>query len=304
MPHSTIKTYISDWSSKCDTLDIELIISHVIKKDRVFIITHPEYIINPKEYNRIKKLCKQRILHHPLAYIIGHKEFYGRDFNITKDTLVPRPETEILIDSVLLFILTKKISKTLVIDIGTGSGIIPITLTKELIYNKVLPDILASDLSEGALAIAKQNTKLHNTTNIHFYHSDLLHNADLQNMIMCKKYDDIIITANLPYVDAAIKNALLQQPESSSLYHEPDIALWSDDNGLTHYKKLITQTAELCQNINHKKRITSFYEIDPKQSRLITHYLHKTLPENITVKCTKDHSNKDRLLQWTLHKNT
>jgi len=300
MTQNSIKSILSTWSQKCDILDIELIIAHVINRDRVFIMTHPEYTLTKNHQEQVSLLCKKRAENYPLAYILEHKEFYGRNFIINEHTLVPRPETEILIEKTIHFILKKKLTNILIIDIGTGSGIIAITLAKKLEDKDVKIKILASDISIKALKISKQNAQLHQA-NITFYHSDLLNNKSLQNNILQADYKNIIVVSNLPYVDIERKSFLLEQPESSALRFEPPDALWSHEGGLSHYKKLINQTIAITLNDNFKNtNITSFYEIDPEQSDLLTKYLHSKLPDNSSIEYFKDLSAKDRIIKWSL----
>lgn len=301
MTQNSIKSILSIWSQKCDTLDIELIIGYVLGKNRAFIMTHPEYILAKKYHDQILSLCKKRAENYPLAYILGHKEFYSRNFIINKHVLVPRPETEILIEKVINFISEKKLTNFLIVDVGTGSGIIAITLAKELQKEDVKTKIIASDVSTEALDVAKQNAQLHNT-DIIFYHSDLLNNNLLCTDITQTNFKNIIIVSNLPYVDSQLRNSLLRQPKSRSLRFEPAKALWSNEGGLSHYKKLITQTNTIALDDNLKNTcITSFYEIDPDQSNLLTNYLKLKLPNDPNIKYFKDLSMKNRIAKWSLN---
>ncbi len=301
MTQRSIESVLSIYSQKCDALDIELIIAQVLGKDRVFIMTHPEYILAENYWEQISSLCKKRATNYPLAYILGHKEFYSRDFILNEHVLVPRPETEILIEKVINFISEKKLNNFLIVDIGTGSGIIAITLAKELQKKDLKTKIIASDVSTEALNIAKQNAQLHHA-NIIFYHSDLLDNDLLHDDITQTDSNNIIIVSNLPYVDSALKSSLLQQPESRALRFEPDKALWSNEGGLSHYKKLIAQTRTIALDNNLKNTcITSFYEIDPDQSDSLTNYLKLKLPNNSDIKYFKDLSTKNRVAKWSLN---
>lgn len=160
-------------------------------------------------------------------------DFYGRDFLVTKDVLIPRPESEMLIDAVLnlcgksylpgVKASASKIAENLsILDVGTGSGCLAVTLALEL------PEahISASDISKSALAIAKKNAKTHHT-NIHFYESDLLDNLD---------FTPDLIVANLPYVDAS-----WPWLDKKALSKEPALALYADHHGLALIYKLIDQ---------------------------------------------------------------
>ncbi|MEN8252369.1 MAG: peptide chain release factor N(5)-glutamine methyltransferase [Patescibacteria group bacterium] len=302
MQKTSIKSFIIAHSKTCDQLDIELIISHVLKKERVFIITHDTLLLTKNQEETIKKLCKKRTNGYPLAYILGEKEFYGRDFKVNEDTLVPRAETEILIDIVLSFINKKDFSEVLILDIGTGSGIIPITLQKE-IPNNITKTILASDISQKALKIAKENADNYNASEITFFDSDLLDNSNLLDILKKTNCKNLIITANLPYVNKKIKPDLLKKEESKSLIHEPQIALWSKDDGLAHYKKLLRQTASLLNELPDEKTISSFYEISPEQSQLLTSHI-KTVFPNAEITISKDLAQKDRVLHLNTNHQT
>jgi len=215
---------------KSARLDAELLLAHVLKCERTWLAAHAEYELKKTKLESVDELLARRLKREPIAYILGKKEFYGRDFTTTPDVLIPRPETENLIESVLE--ITKKLnannsqkeksSQSLkLLDIGTGSGAIAITLALELPNVQVF----ASDISEEALSVAAQNaTDL--GAKIEFAKSNLLQN------ICNKKFD--IITANLPYVAREWKTS----PETS---HEPEIALFAGKNGLELIEKLIKQ---------------------------------------------------------------
>ena len=163
-------------------------------------------------------MISQRVNRIPIAYIIGHKEFYGRNFNVNENTLIPRPESETIID-ILKKIYSKKTTK--LIDVGTGSGCLGITAKIE--YPAL--EVTLIDISQQALQTAVLNAKAL-AARITALQSDLLANYT-------KKAD--IIIANLPYVDRTWDRS----PETN---HEPSLALFADDNGKDLIKKLIVQS--------------------------------------------------------------
>lgn len=196
----------------------------------------------------------------PQAYKDGFQDFYGRDFIVTPDVLIPRPETEQIIDAVLNlagkpYLPGVKPSQNqlpknpIILDVGTGSGCIAITLKKEL------PDakIYASDISEKALQIAQKNAKNHGVP-IHFIISYLLNNVNIT--------PDVII-ANLPYVDEN-----WDWLNRKSLSYEPSIALYAEDSGLKLIKELINQAAS--RHIPHL-----ILEADPCQHQEIIKFAQK-----------------------------
>lgn len=178
----------------------------------------------------------------PFAYLTGTKGFYGLDFAVTKDVLIPRPETEQLIDWVLSNVDRKK--PTTIVDVGTGSGCIAVTLAKYLPAAK----IIASDVSIKALAVARKNARTHKiSARISFRHSSLL------SMLKPSERPDLVV-ANLPY---------LTTPQLKNVMHEPKLALHGGPRGLELIEKLVRQLTES----NIPKAIL---EIDPQQERWLT----------------------------------
>ena len=203
-----------------DRLDGELIVAEVLGKDRAFLHAHPEYDIKKRELDQIRIMINRRRLGEPLAYILGRKEFYGRNFKVTPNTLIPRPETESLVTEII------GLRPRDILDVGTGSGCIAITLAKELPEAK----ITAVDISEDALAVARENAQNYGV-NIEFRQSDLL-----KNLAKTEKYD--LIVANLPYVDENWDWL------GAEINFEPKNALYAKDGGLEFIKKLIDQAPD------------------------------------------------------------
>lgn len=296
LPKKTIQNLIKKWHKKVDLIDIEVLISHEINKDPIFITTHPEYTLNFWQTFKIEKKLKKRAKGIPLAYLIKHKEFYGRDFLVNKYTLVPRPETELIIEKVLEQIKNSETTNYLILDIGTGSGIIPITLLKELEnFSKKNFQFIAIDISNKALKVAKKNSEKHNVKNkLNFYLSDLLKNKKLIKELLDFN-GEIILIANLPYVNENFKNNLFKKKESKALKFEPEIALWSTDRGLHHYEQL---TKEIKKYLKEKS-ITSYFEINPEQPD----YLKKKIKEHFPsskINFEKDLANLNRLCIWKI----
>lgn len=208
---------VSSWLKKAaiSRLDAELILANSLGKDRVFLHAHPDYELSETEEKQVNSDLERRAKHEPLAYILGYKEFYGRNFIVSPDVLIPRPETEAIIN------LAKEQKPAKILDVGTGSGCIAITLKLEL----PVSNVSAVDISPKALQIARQNAaKL--GAEIAFSESDLLEKVQ-------GEYD--LIVANLPYVD---KNWDWLSPE---LAYEPDLALYAEDSGLCDIKRLVRQ---------------------------------------------------------------
>ena len=153
--------------TKLPRAEAELLLAFLIQKPREFIIVHEKNILSPALIKKFKAAEKKRLLNFPLAYLTGHKEFYGLDFLVNKNVLVPRPETETLVEMILNYARQKKNGLDF-IDIGTGSGAIIISIASELakqseiIFNN--SSFLGIDVSAPALKIASQNAKT-NTLN-------------------------------------------------------------------------------------------------------------------------------------------
>jgi release factor glutamine methyltransferase len=199
-------------------LDAELLLADVLDKDRVWLIAHGDEMLSETDLLTLEKNVLRRTKREPLAYIRGYKEFYGRNFSVTPDSLIPRPETETLIEQVLALPLS---AEPVIHDVGSGSGCIPITLSLELPGAKVS----GSDISHTALEIARRNAARLDANQVSFYKDNLLDRSS-------ETFD--VITANLPYVDPSWETS----PET---IHEPTLALFAEDQGLELIKKLIMQ---------------------------------------------------------------
>lgn len=208
--------------------DILIILEKTINKDQPWIITHPGCEINRNDLEKLNTLVGRRVNREPLAYILGYKEFYGRDFIVTPDVLIPRPESESFID------LLKELKPKTVIDIGTGSGCLAITSKLELLNTKVI----ATDIDENSLKIAKANAKKHKVE-IEFIKSNLLNSLpSIVHPPSSNVHHLTSIIANLPYVP----DNLITSPE---IEKEPSSALFSGKDGLDHYRDFWQQIAQL-----------------------------------------------------------
>jgi len=265
------------------------------KKTKEFILAHPEYKLNFWQHCREKYFLYLRRKGFSIAYIAGHKEFYGLDFLVNKHTLIPRPETELMVEEVLDEISKSKFPisnqfqnlKITLIDVGTGTGCIPISIGKQLTShfhknNKNAVKIFATDISRSALRIAKKNAKMHGVK-IKFLYGNLLDPL--------KKYwtriinSKIIITANLPYLTEKQFNS------ESSIQQEPKNALVADNiDGLSLYKKLLEQIKSY-----NFSNIFIYLEIDPSQSRTIKKIVDDIFPKAIT-EIKNDLAGRDRLV--------
>jgi len=175
-------------------LEADILLSFILKRPREWVLAHPEFKLTRFQIYKIKNLVRQRIKGKSLALLMGEKEFYGLRFKVNKHVLVPRPETEMMIDEILQLI-THNSQLITFIDVGTGSGCIVITLAKKLKSGK----FIAVDISRKALNVAKENAKFHNLHNIKFLQGNLLEPISRDPQLISPN-SNLIITANLPYL--------------------------------------------------------------------------------------------------------
>ena len=213
------ETYFRDKNFDNPRTEIELLLQYLIGCKKIDLYLQFEKIVKPKELITLRSWVKRRINREPLQYITRSSEFYGRKFIVDQNVLIPRPETEILID-VSVEILSKKNSPT-IIDIGTGSGCIGITLALEIPSS----NIIAIDISDSALSIAKKNADMYSIRNIEFLRLDIL-NQDIIHIA------DMLIS-NPPYISKEEIPDLMEDVKD----FEPMIALTDKSDGLDFYRK-------------------------------------------------------------------
>lgn len=252
-------------------LDATLILEYVLGMSKIDLIMQESYILSDFELEAINECLELRLNKTPMAYILGYKEFYGREFIVNQNVLIPRPETEAVID-ITKDILNNK-SQSIIWEIGTGSGCIAITLNLELPQATVV----ASDISKEALQIAKNNDIIltGKQDNIVWLIGDLLSPFYKQDT-----KPDLII-ANLPYLNQ-------NQYQDDSILYEPNIALYSPNDGLEHYIKLLQEIKSrfvLWPNI--------ILEINPEQAEALKAII-KSLSPQAKVKIYQDLQKQDR----------
>jgi len=225
-------------------LDVEVLLCHVLEKSRSYLRTWPEKQIDKAQLNQFKQLLKQRQQGQPIAYIVGKREFWSRDFHVDSNVLIPRPDTETLIELCLQLIQHKPDAK--LIDLGTGSGIIAITLAAECPQLKVT----AVDSSMAALQVAQKNAQLNQTQNIRFLRSNWLDQVDNESF-------DFIVS-NPPYI--APNDPHLTQGD---LCFEPSSALIAQQQGLQDIMH-ISEQSQHC--LNNKGYLIFEHGYNQKQS--------------------------------------
>lgn len=262
--------------------ELELLLAFIIKKEKEWVISHPKYVLKKTQILRLQKALCQRLKGYSIAAITGHKEFYGFDFYVNNNVLIPRPETELLVEETINEIKKRYGQKNILIDIGTGSGCIPISIAKNISCSII---IFATDSSAAALRMAEKNAKKYNVK-IKLLRGNLLN--PLAKYLSEKAKKDILffITANLPYLTEK------QFASEPSIQKEPKKALVADNkNGLALYEKLFGQIRKILP----KEKIKIFIEIDPRQSATALKLAQKYFP-NAKIDIKKDLSGRDRVL--------
>ena len=255
-------------------LDTEILLSKVLDKDRKYIILNNNKEIQKKNLEYFKKLIKERSFRKPIAYLINKKSFWNSEFYITSDTLIPRPDTELLIDQALK--LTKNKNNLNLLDIGVGSGCILLSILKEKknFYGTGI------DISKKCLNISKINAKnLKLETRIKFYKTDV-------DKFSFGKYD--LIISNPPYINKFD----LKYLDKDVARFEPRIALDGGLDGLSEIRKVIKKSSELI-----KKNGKFILEIGFDQKNKVINLLKK---EGFYINSTlKDFAKNDRCIVCT-----
>ena len=262
--------YFRDRGIKEARLEADLLLARALQKDRVYLYANYERPLDKKEREKYKDFIRRRIKGEPAAYILGYKEFMSLSFCVNPAVLIPRPDTETLVETALS--LAEEHSITSICDVGTGSGIIAISLA---VY---LPEarVYAVDISETALDLAAENARQHNVE-LHLYQSDLLEDYQGERPVD-------LITANLPYVPEAEWLHL----EASVRDFEPRQALiGGGDEGLDLYARFIPQAEKLL------RRGIILMEIDPHQSEAACRMMQGFTDLHVI----KDMAGRDRVIQ-------
>lgn len=274
----TIKTLMSEYKSALKDifintydLDVELLLMEVTGFEKHMLYLDINYMLTDEQYNKFILFINRRLKNEPIAYIICKCEFMGIPFTLNKDTLIPRQDTEILVEEVIKIIKDNNLKTML--DIGTGSGAIAISVCK---YTDI--DIVAIDINENAIKKANQNNKANNT-NVKFLHSNLF--DVFENT--CKKFD--IIVSNPPYIKTNIINTLMNDVKD----YEPHIALDGGKTGIIFYEKII-EKAKIYLNSGGFLA----FEIGHDQKILVSDLLYKNGFKNI--KNIKDLADNDRVI--------
>lgn len=261
-------------------LDATVLLSAVLGIERAMLYAYPEREVSVEQEERFARLIERRKQHEPVAYLTGHKEFYGLDLLVDKRVLIPRPETELLVDAALSVIRTRLAAGEVprVADIGTGSGAIPIALAVQELR---LPYLYGCDISSDALELARLNAQRHGVQDrLRLIQGDLL--APLPEPV------DLLI-ANLPYIGTEEKESL--SPDVH--LYEPSLALFSGPDGMELLRRFWVEVRDY-----HVLRAHSvvLLEIGYRQREELTNLIAELWPRAL-VTSHKDYAGWDRLLQ-------
>jgi len=252
-------------------LDGEILLSHSIKKDKKHIILNPKELLNSEETEIFQNLIERRKKKEPVAHLINKKEFWKDEFFVNKDVLIPRPDTELIIEQVLK--IYSKNSQFQVLDIGTGSGCILLSILRER------PNFYGTgiDISKKSINVSKLNAKqLNLTSRVKFFHSSV-------DNFKIGKYD--LVVSNPPYIE--LLN--LKYLEKDVINFEPKLALSGGFDGFSEIRKVISKTKTLI-----KKNGKFILEIGFNQKNKVKQILKN---EGFYVnKAIKDYGNNDRCI--------
>jgi len=201
-----------------DEIDARALLRYVLSVSDARLIAYPEHALTFAERQRFKQFVARRMAGEPLAYLTGEREFFGRTFRVTPAVLIPRPETEFLVESALEHIPTDQPCR--VLDLGTGSGCVAVSIALE----RPLAHVVAADVSATALTVARGNARMHGSGNVEFVRGDWLRPFGGE--------DFDVIVSNPPYVAAA-------DPHLEHLRFEPALALMSGGDGLDAIRAII-----------------------------------------------------------------
>lgn len=235
---------IKDWLR---SFEMQVLLAHITGRNRAWLFAHPEASLTPEQEQAFQQARQRFEQGEPLPYILGHWEFYGLDFHVTPEVLIPRPETELLIESALAWVRMRSQPEAglRILDLCTGSGIIPVTLAT------LLPNagIVATDISPAALAIARLNAEKHGLGGrIRFYEADLF---EVRNSITDNRYSglDIRITNNeyrIPNFDLILSNPPYIPTETlhglEIFGREPTLALDGGPDGMSITRRLLAES--------------------------------------------------------------
>ncbi len=208
-----------------DLLDAQTLLAEALGQDRTYLIINFNQQLTEDVLSKFQAMIRRRAAGEPLQYITGHQAFFGLDFEVTPDVLIPRPETELIVEETVRLVQQNRIARPTIVDVGAGSGCIAVTLARELSNARVI----ASDLSLAALRVARRNAARHDLeSQVGFVASDLL------DAFAEESFADFILS-NPPYVSKEEMPTLQREVRD----WEPRLALTDSNDGLSLYRRLL-----------------------------------------------------------------
>ncbi len=266
--------YLKNNEIESPRLNAELLLANVLNCKRLELFLRFDQPLAEEEKNIYRTNLKRRAQNEPLQYIVGNTSFYGLEFSVNKSVLIPRPETEILVEQIINSHKNGQVKK--ILDIGHGSGCISITLAKYFPN----AEVVGIDISTDAQEIAIKNAENLNILNVQFEIADIL------NSISGKMFSDAdIIVSNPPYVSKSEYETL----QDEIIKYEPQIAVSDNGDGLLFYKRIV----ELCKN-NMKKGAVLYFEIGAGQSNSVMEILEQNDFDEINI--IADYANINRVI--------
>ena len=282
---SDITNHLAPISSS-PALEASVLLAHVVGKPRSWVLAHPELTLSNKQNEKLNVSLTRLESGEAFPYVLGNWEFFGLDFKVTPDVLIPRPETELLVEKAIAW-LNKNLERQNIADVGTGSGAIAVSLAVNL------PDasILATDISPQALEVAKHNAEKQGVSDrINFIECDLLpHPQPLSQWERDEGVREIdVICANLPYIPTKTLQKL------PIFGREPTLALDGGNTGFELIQRLMQITPEYLS-----PNSLMLFEIEETLGREATALAHQFFPSAV-IELHKDLAGRDRLLQIQL----
>jgi release factor glutamine methyltransferase len=208
-----------------DLLDAQTLLAEALGKDRTYLIVNFNQRLSEGILSAFRTMVERRAACEPLQYITGRQEFFGLDFEVTPDVLIPRPETELIVEETIRIVQKERVARPVIVDVGAGSGCIAVTLARELGDAR----LIASDVSEAALRVARRNAARHRLGDrVDFIASDLL------DAFVDEDFADFILS-NPPYVSEEEMPSLQREVRD----WEPRLALSDSNDGLSFYRRLL-----------------------------------------------------------------
>jgi release factor glutamine methyltransferase len=263
-----------DGMSETAPLDAQVVMAHVLGRPRAWVLAHPETLLEAPLAARLNQAAARLVIGEPLPYVLGHWEFYGLEFEVDPAVLIPRPETELLVETALDWLCSHPAARRTA-DVGTGSGCIAVALAANISGLTVY----ASDLSPGALQVARRNAARHGLAgSIRFFQGDLLSGMQTSLDLIC---------ANLPYIP---HETLASLPVAT---HEPQLALDGGPDGLAAIRRLVAEAPRLLAPGGR-----CLLEIEASQGSTVIALAQSAFP-GADIRLSRDLNEQDRLLSIT-----